>query len=81
MKTTTIRQRLHLFIETAEERKLKAIYTLFEDDITQDEGEYTPEFKAELDSRYGQYKKYGKTISAASANRQVKEMVRKAKVK
>ncbi|HTD92901.1 MAG TPA: hypothetical protein VK644_03780 [Chitinophagaceae bacterium] len=81
MKTTTIRQRLHLFIETAEERKLKAIYTLFEDDITQDEGEYTPEFKAELDSRYGQYKKYGKTISAASANRQAKEMVRKAKVK
>jgi hypothetical protein len=52
MKTTAIRQRLHQFIETAEEKKVKAIYTLFEDEITQDEWEYTDEFKAELDRRY-----------------------------
>lgn len=81
MRTTTIRERLHKFIETAEEKKVKAIYTLFEDDIAQDEWEYTPEFKAELDSRYSQYKKDGKTINATDANRQIKGILKNGKRK
>ena len=81
MKTATIRKRLHQFIETAEEKKVKAIYTLFEDDIAQDELEYTTEFKAELDSRYDQYKKDGKTVNATDANKQIKEILRKDKKK
>ena len=81
MKTTAIRQRLHQFIETAEEKKVKAIYTLFEDEITQDEWEYTNEFKAELDLRYAHYKNGGKMISAAETDKQVKKLLKTGKKK
>ena len=68
MRIATIRQKLHRFIETAEEKKVKAIYTLFEDEITQDEWEYTDEFKAELDRRFSYYKHGGKMVSAKDAD-------------
>jgi hypothetical protein len=34
MRTTQIKQQLHDYIDSAEDKKLKAIYTLLEDDIT-----------------------------------------------
>lgn len=76
MRTSTMRQKLHQFIETAEEKKVKAIYALFEDEIAQEEWEYTEEFKKELDSRYAHYKNGGKMISAAGANKQIKELLK-----
>ena len=33
MNTTNIRQKLHHYIETAEEKKLKAIFTMVENEI------------------------------------------------
>jgi hypothetical protein len=33
MRTTQIRQQLHDYIDSVEDKKLKAIYTLLEDDI------------------------------------------------
>lgn len=33
METTGIRQKLHQFIDTIEDKKAEAIYTLFEDEI------------------------------------------------
>ena len=71
METINIRQKLHHFIDTIEEKKAQAIYTLFEDEIEQDEWEYTDEFKAELDRRYDYYKNGGSMVSAAEANRQI----------
>ena len=81
MKATVIRQRLHQFIEKVEEKKVKAIYTLFEDEITQDEWEYTDKFKKELDRRYDYYKNGGKVISATQADKQIKELLSKVRRK
>ncbi len=41
METATIRQRLQQFIETEEEEKVKAIYTLLEEQLVDTEFEYT----------------------------------------
>lgn len=55
MTATKLRQRLHEFIDVAEEKKLKAIYTLLEGDIL-DEGGLSSDQKAVLDSRMAEYK-------------------------
>ncbi|HXL58509.1 MAG TPA: hypothetical protein VN958_19740, partial [Chitinophagaceae bacterium] len=68
-------QKLHKFIDAIEDKKAEAIYTLFEEEIEQDEWEYTDEFKAELDRRYEYYKNGGKMISAAEADAQIKEIL------
>ena len=54
MRTAQIRQQLHDYIDSAEEKKLKAIYTLVENDIT-DEFTLTAAQKKELDRRYNDY--------------------------
>jgi hypothetical protein len=81
MRTSTIRQKLHQFIETAEEKKVKAIYALFEDEIAQDELEYTDEFKAELDRRFAYYKNGGKMVTAKEADKQISELLKKGRRK
>ena len=76
MSTEEIREKLHQLIETIEDKKAEAIYTLFEDDIEQqDELEYSDEFKAELDKRFEYYKGGGKMISAEEADKQIKEIL------
>lgn len=54
MRITAIKQQLHDYIDSAEDKKLKAIYTLLEDDIT--EGyQFSDDQKQELDRRYNDY--------------------------
>ena len=53
---------------------MKAIYALFEDEIAQDEWEYTDEFKADLDRRFAYYKNGGKMVSAKEADKQINEL-------
>ncbi len=63
MRTTQIKQQLHDYIDSAEDKKLKAIYTLVEDDLT-DEFALTAEQKKELDRRYDNYQNgIGKTYT------------------
>lgn len=81
MRTATIRQKLHQFIETAEEKKVKAIYALLEDEIAQDEWEYTDEFKADLDRRFLYYKNGGKMVSSRDADKQINALLKKGKKK
>ncbi len=81
MKTATIRKKLHQFLETTEEKKVKAIYALLEDEIAQDEWGYTGEFKAELDKRFTYYKGGGKMVFAKDANQQITEVLKKDKKK
>ena len=54
MTTAKIKQRLHEYIDTAEDKKLKAIYTLLQDDIDS-ENYLTKEHMAELDRRLEDY--------------------------
>ena len=63
MSSAQIRQRLHDYIDIAEDKKLKAIYTLLQDHIN-DGYQLTEEQKAELDRRLNDYKNgIGRTYS------------------
>jgi len=78
MTTAAIRTKLHDFIDNAADKKVKAIYTLFEENIEAGE-EYTPEFKAELDRRYEAYKQDGKTVSRDEMDKRIKKVLSKYK--
>lgn len=56
MKVSVLRERLQRFIETAEEKKLAAIYTLVEDEIMQQNHWEDESFVAEMEERYQDYK-------------------------
>lgn len=79
MERTSIREKLHRYIDTVEEKKIQAIYTLFEEEIEQDEWEYTDEFKSELDKRYDNYKNGSKMVSAPEAEKQIEEILQSGK--
>lgn len=79
METTDIRRKLHQYIDTIEDKKAQAIYTLFEDEIEQEEWEYTEDFKAELDKRYEYYQSGGKMITAAEADEQINAVLQSGK--
>lgn len=77
MSTTAIRQKLHNYLKVADDKKVKAIYTMIEEDIEKSAVEYTNDFKKELDRRYAYYKSGGKMVTAAAANKQIKEILKK----
>jgi hypothetical protein len=52
MNTAAIRQELHNYLEVAEDKKVKAIYTMVQESIKESAVDYSKEFKAELDTRY-----------------------------
>jgi hypothetical protein len=72
MTTVALRQKLHQFIDAIEEKKIKAIYTLFENEIEQSEIEYTDEFKADLDKRIEYYRNGGKMVTPTEMNKRIK---------
>ncbi len=52
METQEIRKKLHDYVDSAEEEKVKAIYTVLESDINAIYDHWNdPEFVAEMDSR------------------------------
>jgi hypothetical protein len=52
MSTETIREKLHNFIDTADDKKVEAIYTLVEDDIEEVYDHWEDEaFVSEMDQR------------------------------
>jgi len=52
MTTTAIRKKLQDYISIADEKKLKAIYTILEDQISRDDWWKNKSFVKELDTRY-----------------------------
>ena len=72
-----LRQKLHQFIDSIEEKKIKAIYTLFESEIEQSEVTYTEEFKAELDKRVEYYRNGGKMVSPTEMSKRIRAIRQK----
>jgi len=79
MNAASIKKQLHNYLEVADEKKLKAIYTMLEDDIAQVSEsaiEYTPAERKELDKRVNYYLKGGKMVSPAEVNKRLKAAIR-----
>ncbi len=56
MKTEELKQKLHRFIETADDKKLKAIYTMLEEEIEERDDLWNDEtFVATLNEREESY--------------------------
>ena len=79
MNTTNIRKQLHDYLDVANDKKINAIYIMVEDEIKETLIEYTPELKAELDSRVNYYLKGGKMISPAEMNKRLGAVRKKRK--
>ncbi len=77
MTTSAIRQQLHNYLEVAEDKKIKAIYTMMAEEIKERSVDYTNEFKAELDLRYADYKSgNAKMITAAESKKRIKKILK-----
>ncbi len=76
MSTITIRERLHSYLEVADDKKIKAIYEIMENDIEKSELEYTNEVKEELDIRYESFRS-GKAnmVSAEESKMRIKKLL------
>ena len=79
MDTVAIRQKLHNYLEVADDKKIKAIYTMVEEAIDGIKVEYTDAFKAELDRRYAAYKDGSeKAVTATESKKRIKKLLKAA---
>jgi hypothetical protein len=75
MTTIALRKKIADYLQVADDKKIKAIYTLLENEIEQPDLEYTDELKATLDQRYNDYKNGGKMIAGVAATKQIKKIL------
>jgi hypothetical protein len=77
MNTTAIREELHNYLEVAEDKKVKAIYTMMQESIKESAINYSKEFKAELDSRFDTYKDgSAKMINAKASKSRLQKIIK-----
>ena len=80
MNTTAIRQKLHNYLEVANDKKIKAIYTMVEEAIEETGVVYTDEFKAELDRRHAAYKDGSeKSVTATESKKRIQKLLKAAR--
>ena len=79
MKTVLLEEKLHHYSETAEEKKLKAIYAMVEDEIKEPVNVWGDKnFVAELERREKAYKNgTAKMYSLEESVRKAKQAIRK----
>lgn len=80
MTTVAIRKKLVDYLKVADDKKVKAMYALLEDEIEQ-ELEYTPVLKKQLDAAVTHYKKGEKMVSATAADKAIKKLLQPVKGK
>jgi putative addiction module component (TIGR02574 family) len=77
MTTNAIRQKLHSYLEVADDKKIKAMYVMMEEDIEESAVEYSDEFKKELDRRHADYKSgKAKMISAEESKKRIQKLLK-----
>lgn len=83
MKTQELKEKLHKYIETAEDKKLKAIYTMVEEEIEETDNCWEDEvFIGELERREKEYLNgRAKTYSLEETLAGVNEVIKKVKAK
>lgn len=82
MNTITIRQQLHSYLEVADDKKIKAFYTLLKSDIEDSGVQYSDDLKAELENRYHSYKAgQSKMITSSESKRRVRKILKGHKAK
>lgn len=79
MKTATIRQHLHNYLDVANDKKLKAIYVMVEDELKESITEYTDELRTELDQRVAYYLDGGVMVSSAEMGERIQAIRKKRK--
>ncbi len=63
MELATIKEKIHSLIDTTSEDKLLEIYHILDSEEDYTEGDYSDEFKAELDAEYEDYQKNKDVVS------------------
>ncbi|MGZ8558059.1 MAG: hypothetical protein ACXWWC_07000 [Chitinophagaceae bacterium] len=83
MKTADIRHKLHHYIETAQDKKVKAIFAMVEDAIEETYDHWSDEkFVAELQRRETAYLNgSAKTFTLSQSIHRAKQAIRKVKSK
>ncbi len=82
MNTSSIRQQLQNYLEVADDKKVKAMYIMMEDDIKEAAIEYSNELKTELDKRYAVYKNgKARMVTATESKRRINKLLSKRKTK
>ncbi len=80
MNTTTIRQKLHNYLETAKDKEVVAMYGLVEKAIAGSGVAYTKELAAELDRRRAAYEDGSeKAVTAAESKKRIQKILKSAR--
>ncbi len=76
MNTNSMRQKLHNYLEVADDKKVKAIYKIMEDEIAEKGISYTEDQKSELDRRWTAYENgVEKTVTAEMSKKRIKRLL------
>lgn len=81
MTTFAIREKLAEYLKVADDKKVKAVYTLLKDEMEEKETEYSKDFKDELNRRYDYYQTGGKMVTPSEADKQIREILKVRKSK
>ena len=74
MTTRMIRQQLHNYLEIVNDKKVKAIFTMVENEIKAENTIWTADFKTEMNARYNEY---NSNIELAFSEKESKARVKK----